>query len=157
MIDWRPLRRGGTVDKLSKGERIVMIAGAILVIDLLFLPWHSLGGALGALIEAGGGDPTRSAIQTPNAGYGILALLLAAVMVLQIALAKFSSAKLPQLPVPWSQVHFIAGVAAAGLLVLKLLVETDSLGFGAWLGVLLGCGLAFGGFTIKNESGVGGG
>ena len=28
--------------KLSRGERIIAIAGVLLVIDLLFLPWHSI-------------------------------------------------------------------------------------------------------------------
>ena len=28
--------------KLSRGERIIVVAGVLLVIDLLFLPWHSI-------------------------------------------------------------------------------------------------------------------
>src|SRR6202035_675082 len=35
---------GGCMDlsKLSRGDRIVVITGALLVIDLLFLPWISI-------------------------------------------------------------------------------------------------------------------
>ena len=28
--------------KLSQGERIVLVAGLLLIVDLLFLPWHSV-------------------------------------------------------------------------------------------------------------------
>src|SRR5205085_1865174 len=37
-------RLGGRMDlgKLSRGERIIVVAGVLLVIDLLFLPWHSV-------------------------------------------------------------------------------------------------------------------
>jgi hypothetical protein len=37
-------RMGGCMDlsKLSRGDRIVVITGALLVIDLLFLPWISI-------------------------------------------------------------------------------------------------------------------
>ena len=133
------------LSKLTKGDKIVLGAGLLLIIDLLFLPWHKIS-------VAGIIDVTRTGVQSPNSFYGVLALLLAVVMVAQVALSKLSTAKLPDMPVPWGQVHLIAGVAAFVLLLLKLLVETSSLGFGAYLGVLLAAGLAFGGYTISQES-----
>jgi hypothetical protein len=140
------------LNKLTQGEKIVLAAGLLLILDLLFLPWHRISGGVGAALEALGADTTRTAVQSPKGGYGILAFLITLVMVLQIALAKFTTTKLPDLPVPWSQVHFIAGLVVLGLLFLKLVTETDFLGFGAWLGLLLAGGLAFGGFTIKKET-----
>jgi hypothetical protein len=65
-----------------------------------------------------------------------------------------TSAKLPNPPVPWSQIHLIAGVAVAVLLVLKLLVETNILGLGSYLGVALGLAVAYGGYTIKQEDSI---
>jgi hypothetical protein len=130
------------ISKLSQGERIVLVAGVLLIIDLLFLPWHSID--LGGL-NVPGVDLTRSGVQSPNGGYGVVALLLAIVMVAQIVATKLASASLPSPPVPWSQVHFIAGIAVAALLVLKLVVETESLGVGSYRGILLGLAVAYGG------------
>ena len=138
------------LSKLSQGERIVLVAGVLLIIDLLFLPWHSID--LGVSIP--GVDLTRSGVQSPNGGYGVLALLLTIVMVGQIIAAKIAGANLPSPPVPWSQVHAVAGAAVAILLVLKLVVETDSLGFGAYLGVLLGLAVAYGGYAIKQQDSI---
>ncbi len=133
--------------KLTQGERIVLIAGLLLIIDLLFLPWHNI--ELGGLV-----DVNRTAVQSPNAFYGVIALLLAIVMVGQIVATKVANAKLPDLPIGWGQVHMIAGIAVFALLLIKLVVETNFLGFGAYLGLLLGAAVAFGGFSINKESGA---
>ncbi len=75
------------------------------------------------------------------------------VMVTEIVVvARFTTAKLPETPVPWAQVHLIAGAATLALLVLKLLGETHYLGFGCFLGLLLAAGLAFGGYTVSQEA-----
>src|SRR5918912_3125017 len=107
-------------NNLTRGERIVLVAGALLILDLLALPWHRYGGSvsvLGTTIHT----PTfnRTAVQSPDSGWGILALLVAIVMVAQIVTARFTSATLPKPPVPWSQVHLIAGGVVLALLVLK--------------------------------------
>ncbi|MGI9023293.1 MAG: hypothetical protein ACR2HV_08710, partial [Acidimicrobiales bacterium] len=125
-------------------------AGVLLIVDLLFLPWHSID--VGILASLDVGTINRTAVQSPKEFYGILALLLTVVMVTQVALARLTTAKLPQIPVPWGHVHVIAGVSVLVLLLVKLLVETKSLGYGAWLGVLLAGALAFGGYTVNRES-----
>lgn len=137
------------LSKLTKGDRIVLVAGLVLIIDLLFLPWHKIeigSGLLGVDLSV-----KRTGVQSPNAFYGILALIIAIVMVGQIVLAKFTTAKLPTLPMPWPRVHLIAGGVAAALLLIKLLAETNFLAFGAYLGIICGAALAFGGFTISKE------
>ncbi len=136
--------------KLSQGERIVLIAGVLLILDLLIFPWHNID--LAGLISV-----KRTGVQSPNAFYGVLALIVTLVMVGQIVAAKLANVTLPDLPVPWSQVHLIAGIVVFALLLLKLIVETDFLGFGAYLGVVLGAAVAFGGFTIRKEAGATGG
>jgi len=57
--------------KLSRGERIIVIAGVLLVIDLLFLPWHSINVPYIGSVD-------RNAISSPNAFLGFLAALAAA-------------------------------------------------------------------------------
>ena len=131
--------------KLSRGERIIVIAGVLLVIDLLFLPWHSINVPYIGSVD-------RNAISSPNALLGFLAALAAAAMVAQVIVSKFTSATLPELPVPWPRAHMIGGLVVVGLLLLKLVLQTSFLGFGAYLGVLIAAGLAFGGYTVNQES-----
>lgn len=133
------------LSKLSRGEKIVAGAGVALILDLVFLPWHSL--------ELGIVDVSRKGIQSPNAIWGILALLLTAAMVTAVIVARFTTTPLPQLPVPWPEAMFYAGVAVAALLALKLLLETSLLGGGAIIGVILGGAMAYGGFVMRNEAG----
>src|SRR5215467_7043698 len=112
--------------KLSRGERIVVVAGALVVIDLLFLPWYSITIPFV-------GSVSRNGISSPNAFLGFLAALVAAAMVAQIIVARFTSATLPELPIPWARAHMLGGLAVVALLVLKLLLQTNLLGFGAYL------------------------
>ncbi len=132
------------LSKLTPGEKIVLAAGAVLLIDLLFLPWHK--------IDLGIFTVSRSAVESPNAFWGVLALLVTAAMVAVVVVTRFTAAKLPDVPVPWGQAMFIAGAAVAALLLLKLVLETSALGIGAWLGILLGGGMAYGGFLMRNEA-----
>lgn len=134
------------LSKLSMGDKIILGAGALLVLDLLFFPWHSIDVLFVKV--------TRTGVESPNGFWGVLALLVAVAMVAAVAVTRLTSAKLPDLPVPLSQAVFIAGVVVAALLVLKLLLETSNLGFGAWLGVLLGGAVAYGGFVARKEAGT---
>jgi hypothetical protein len=133
------------LSKLSRGDRIVVVTGVLLIIDLLFLPWHSI--TVPFL-----GSVNRSGVSSPNAFWGFLALLVAAAMVAQIIVSRYTDAKLPDLPVPWPRAHMFGGLAVLVLLVLKLILQTSALGFGAYLGILFAAGLAFGGYTVNQES-----
>lgn len=130
------------LSRLSQGEKIVLIAGGLLLIDLLFLPWYDFDLGLVSF--------TRSAIESPKAIWGVLAALVTAAMVAAVVVTRFTTARMPALPL--GQAMFVAGVTVAGLLLLKLLLATDFLGTGAWLGVLLGGAVAYGGFLMRDES-----
>ena len=133
------------LSKLSRGDRFVVIAGALVVIDLLFLPWISVSVPFIGTVSYTG-------ISAPNGFLGFLAALVTAAMVAQILVSKFTTAKLPDLPVPWPRAHMLGGLVVLGLLLLKLLLHTNLLGFGAYLGILFAAGLAFGGYTVDQES-----
>jgi len=137
------------LDRLTQGERIVLVAGVLLIIDLLFVPWHSvdLGGDLEGLI-----DTTLTGVQAPYAAYGIAAVVLTAVMIVQIVLARVLSVRLPEPPVPWSQIHLVLGIFVAVMLGIKLVRLTDSLGYGAYSGVLAGILVAYGAWSISREA-----
>jgi len=129
---------GGRMDlsKLSRGDRIVVIAGALLVIDLLFLPWHSISVPfLGSVNQSG--------ISGPNAFLGFLAALIAAAMVAQILVSKFTTASSPTFRCLATCPHARRS-RGHGLLLLKLILQTKLLSFGAYLAIVLAAGLAFG-------------
>lgn len=135
------------LSKLTIGEKIVGGAGIVLVLDLLLFPWHKIDFGIGAL------SVSRSGIESPNGFWGVLAMLLALAMVAVVVVTRFTSTKVPDLPLPLGQAMFFAGVAVAALLLIKLISETDFLGFGAYLGILLGGAMAYGGFVYRKEAG----
>lgn len=130
------------LSKLTLADKIIGATGILLLIDLLFLPWHD--------IDFGIASATRTGLESPNSFWGILAFLLTIAVLAALAITRFSSTKLPDLPVPLHRAIFFATVAVLVLLLIKLISETDYLGFGAWLGLLLAAGLTYGGF-LKNQ------
>lgn len=136
------------LNKLSLGDRIVAGAGIVLFIDLLFLPWHHVSIGLGAFRATA----NRTAIESPNSFWGVLAFLLTAAVVAVVLLRRLSTVKLPDLPVPQSQAVFYGTIGIAALLLIKLVIETSYLGYGSWLGILLAGGMVYGGYLISKES-----
>ena len=132
------------LSKLTLGEKIIGGAGIVLIITLLFFPWHS--------VDTGFGTFTRSATESPNGFWGILALLLTIVTVVAVLVRKLSSTKLPDLPVAWNQAIFYACIAILVLLAIKLFAETEALGFGCYLSILLAAGMTYGGFLVSKEA-----
>lgn len=134
--------------RLSQGQAIVLVAGLLLIADLLFLPWHDidLGGGLDELV-----DTTLTGVQQPYAGYGVAAIILVAIMVAQIALTRLLGVRLPEPPVPWSQIHLILGIFVAVVLVIKLVRVVDSLGYGAYSAILAAILVAYGGYQMASE------
>jgi hypothetical protein len=127
------------LDKLSLSDKIIAGTGIVLIINLLFLPWHS--------VDLGFRTYTRTAVQSPNSGWGVIALLLTiAVVAVTLLRVLKPDTTLPDLPVSWDRAVFFGTVAVAVVLLLKLIMETDFLGFGAWLGILLAAGMAYGGY-----------
>jgi hypothetical protein len=135
--------------KLTMGERIVAGAGILLIIDLLFFPWHHVSVSFRGFTVA---TVNRTGLQSPRGYLGILAFIITIAMVAQIVLAKLTSVKLPEISMPWSQAQLIGGFTVLGLLVLKLVLKTDFLGFGAWLGIILAGAVAYGAFMVHREA-----
>ena len=130
--------------KFRQGEKVVLVAGVLLVASLFALPWHSAS-ALGQTVS-------RTGIQSPNGGYGIFTSMIVAVMVLQIVASR-TSAQIPQPAVGWNKVHQYLGVLVLIVVILKLFALTESLAIGALLGVVLAGAVAYGGYLIAKETG----
>ena len=139
--------------KLSQGEWIVLVAGLLLLVDLLLLPWHAvdLNPTQQAVADAIGFDPTPSAVQPPGRGYGIAAVIFLLVMIVQIVIARLTSLRLPQPPVPWGQIHLMAGIFVLVVLAIKLIRDTSGLSYGAYSGILGGLLVAYGGYLIAQH------
>lgn len=136
------------LNKLSLGDRIVAAAGILLFIDLLFFPWHRVSVGIGPFRAT----VTRSGVESPNAFWGWLALLLTVALVAVVLIRRLTTAKLPDLPVPWNQATFFATIAVEALLLIKLVSETDFLGFGAWVALVLAAAMIYGGFLVFQQS-----
>jgi hypothetical protein len=132
------------LSRLTKGERFVAIAGGFLLLDLVFFPWHRLPNFVSFL----GGDPTRTALQAPNALQGTIAFLVTVGMVAQVVLTRYTNQKVnPRLV----RLQPPAGMAVLGLLAWKLSLETSHLSVGAYLGIPLAVLLAYGGLQMSRE------
>lgn len=132
---------------LSRGEKVVVRAGGLLLVNLLFFPWHRFPAAVALL---GFSSQTRTAVQAPNSLQGTIAFLVAVAMVAQILMARTGSAPVnPKLV----RLHPVAGMAVLAVLAWKLAIATAYLSVGAYLGIVLAAGVAYGGILIGKEVG----
>ncbi len=132
---------------LTRGEKVIVRAGGLLLVDLLFFPWHRI---TGASLLLGVSDPTRTAVQTPNSLQGTIAFLVTVAMVAQILMARSSSAR----PNPTLvKLQPVAGMAVLAVLAWKLGIEPTYLSVGAYLGILFAGGVAYGGVLRGRETG----
>jgi hypothetical protein len=139
------------LNKLTTGEKVIAGSG-ILYLIAMFLPWWGLDFG-----DLGSGS---------NSGWdyfltGILPLLIIIAMVLQIAVARFSTTQLPNPPLPWNMMHMIAGAVVAVLLVLRVLIgssegsgtfeiDLDRM-YGLWVALIAAIGVGVGGFLKSKE------
>ena len=133
--------------RLSPGERYMALAGVLLFVDLLLLPWHRISVGVGPFSVTA----SRTGIESPNGFLGLLAALVVLAVVARIILSEFTSVELPALPVTWQQADLFGGAAIAALVALKLIVETSYLSIGAWLAVPLAAVMAYGGYLRSRE------
>ena len=131
------------LSRLTRGEKIVLLAGAFLLLDLAFFPWHRYD-----LLSLLGGDPTRTALQTPNSLQGTLAFLLTVAMVAQVVMTRFTNQQVNPALV---RLQPAAGLAVLGLLAWKLSVDLADLSVGAYLGLGLAVVLAYGAVIMSRD------
>jgi hypothetical protein len=144
------------LSKLSLGDKIVGGTGIVLLITLLFLPWHHVQVCFTILGDETCGDSVnRTAVQSPNAFWGWLAVLLTLAILGVLIADRVAGAELPELPIAWNQALFYGCIATLVLLLLKLVMETSALGFGCYLALLLAAGMTYGGFLIFKDEGAG--
>lgn len=131
--------------RLNRSERFVVVAGGLLLLSLVFFPWHRVPFA-----RLLGGDSTLTGLQEPNSLQGTLAFLVAVAMVAQVVMTRYTNQRVnPSLV----RLQAPAGMAVLALLLWKLASETSYLSVGAYLGIPLAGALAYGGLLMAKDSG----
>ena len=130
---------------LSIGEKIIVIAGLVLLIDG-FLPWYSVD--LGPF-----GSFTRNGWQSPGALWSMLAILIGLAMAGVVAVKLSTEGVIPENVggFTWPKIFLGGGVASAVLILIKLLNESSHMGFGFYIGILCVAALAVGGVLMYRE------
>ncbi len=121
--------------------------GAALIPCLVKLPWYEVA-------LAGPSDQlglTVTAIQAPDGGHGVIALLVTVLLVGQIVAARLLGLRLPQPPLAWWTIQYVGAAVVLGLLLLKLTDQMHFLGIGAYACPALAAGMVYGGFLIHRE------
>ncbi len=138
------------LNKLSLGDKIVAGGGILLFLLLLIAPWHSID--LGEF----GGTVTKKAFYGEGDAVGwpafIAFIILIAVVAVVLIRKLADNVNLPELPIAWNQAIFYATIAVPVLLILKLLLYNDFISFWAYIDILVGIGIAYGGFLIFQEA-----
>lgn len=100
------------LNKLTPGDRVIAISGFLYLI-FMFFPWYGF--------DLDGFHPSRNGWHYFLAW---IALILVIAMVAQIAVARFTDTKLPDLgSLTWAQVHVIAAGLATLLVLLRVLIR----------------------------------
>jgi len=133
------------LERLSREDWILAGVAAVLVLDLLLLPWFSFGATInvGSTAVSIGGSLT--AVDAPDAWLGVLAVLTCAFVIADLGFERLSpETRLPSIAADRETTRYILACATAGLIVLKFLFHIGRFGelaLGFWLGVLLAAAL----------------
>lgn len=126
--------------RLTTGDKLVAGAGMLLLVDLLFLPWHQVFSF------------SITAVEAPGGWWGTLAALLTLAILVVLGIRRFTRVALPALPRPIGEVTLAASAAVLAVLVVKLVLDLDYLGFGSYLGLLLAGTMTAGALLGREET-----
>jgi hypothetical protein len=128
------------LEHVTRDDWIVGGLALLLVLDLLILPWFSLGGSVsvgGATITFGG---SLTATDAPDSLLGVL-------VIADLALERLSpQTQIPSVGGSRTTTRLLLAGAAALFLALKFLFQLShfgDLGFGFWLGLVLTAALVY--------------
>ena len=130
--------------KLTRGVQITGVAGILLLIGLLTFPWYS--------VSAFGFTVTGTAMQYNGSWAAILGLIILIALLATIAIRRFSSTVLPDLPIPWSSAELFAAIAVAVFVAIKFLSHIGNFGWGFYVDVLLTIALVYGAVQLSRET-----
>jgi hypothetical protein len=134
-----------SVDKARRVDWIVGGLALLLVIDLLELPWYTVGG--GTISGISLPSISNPATGPPAAFLGVLAMLASLAVVLDLVFEYLSPATtIFSLGGNRSFTRYVLAIAAVVLLALKFILhlgEIRNLGVGFWFGAILAAALVY--------------
>lgn len=126
--------------RITTGDRVLLAAAVLLVIDLVVLPWHQVYSF------------STTALGAPGGWWGTLALLVTLGIVALTVVRRLTNAAVPTLPRPIGEVTLGLTVLGFLLLLVKLLLDPEFLGVGAYLGVALAATMVGGAVPGRSET-----
>jgi hypothetical protein len=129
------------LERVSPEDWIIAGVAALVVLDLLLLPWFSFGATIsvGSATVAIGGSLT--AVDAPDAWLGVLGVMSCAFLVADLGFERLSpQTRLPTIAADRVATRFVLACVAAVLLTLKFLFHLGrfgELGLGFWMAMLL--------------------
>ena len=130
------------LSKLKNGQKIILGAGILLIINL-FLPWYR--------VDFGIASVSINAFDTFLAWFGSFLAIAAAVI---IALKVFANMKINAGPLKAEHIALILAALAVLFIFLRLVTETNSMFAGLFIGLIAAVALGYGAFLcLKQEGG----
>lgn len=133
--------RGLHLERLRSEDWVIIGVAALLLFDLLVLPWFSFGATINvasATISIGG---SLAGVDAPDAWLGVLAVIASAFLIADVALERLSpETTVPTLASDRPTTRFVLAIIAGGLIGVKFLFHIGRFGelaLGFWLAVLL--------------------
>ncbi len=126
-------------DGRRRSSLAIVVGGGALLASLFTLPWHHY-----AISVTGAGSFAldRSGVQSPDENLGIAAVLVTGVLVALSALSVLAPPHVRERLRRADVVAWFGGPLLLALLGLKVLKNTNYLGIGAWVSVVLGVAVA---------------
>lgn len=125
-------------ENFTRDDWIIGGVALLLVIDLLFLPWFD--------ISAGPFSITLTATDAPSGWAGILAVLAAVALIVDLAIERMSpQTTLPAVGGSRGETRFVLACLVALFVFLKFIfnIHFSDFGLGFWLGIILTAGLVY--------------
>ena len=133
------------LERLTREDWVVAGVAALLVLDLLALPWFSFGATISVGSESVSIGGSLTAVDAPDAWLGVLAVLCAAFLITDLAFERLlPETRLPSIASDRETTRYILACVAAGLIGLKFVLHLGRFGelaLGFWVGLLLVAGL----------------
>lgn len=142
------------LSQLSRPEKITGVAGILLFIGIIAFPWYHVGFS-GVTIDGqsyGGASFSATALQSDGAFAGVLALIVLLALLAELAITRFSSVQLPQLPITWRAAELYGAVAVLALLVVKFLFHIGNFGWGFYADIVLAIVLVYGAIGLGRQN-----
>ncbi|HEY7147413.1 MAG TPA: hypothetical protein VH637_24470 [Streptosporangiaceae bacterium] len=141
----------GAFQQLTRGDKIVGVAGIVLFIGMIAFPWYHIG-VPAITVEghtiSGGASYDANVMKGPGSFFSIVAFIVLIALLAEFAVRRFTSVQLPSLPISWGAAELYAALAVLVLLVIKILFHIGNFGWGFYADLLLAVVLAYGAVTM---------